>query len=65
MVPGSGTVALWSVLGKIGREGKVEMHGTFPSALVPIKAGPVPLKRRTSEILRRLWGNLWFIFQTV
>lgn len=37
MVTGSGAVALWSDLGKIGREGKVEMHGTFPSAFVPSK----------------------------
>lgn len=35
MVTGSSTVVLWSDLGKIGREGKVEMHGTFLSALVP------------------------------
>lgn len=37
MVTGSGIVVLWSDLGKIDREGKVEMHGTFPNALMPSK----------------------------
>lgn len=31
------TVVLWSDLGKICREGKLEMHGIFPNALVPSK----------------------------
>lgn len=41
MVTGRGTVALWSDLGKIGREGKVWY---FFQCIGATKAGPVPLK---------------------